>query len=188
MRQSTREKHIQMLVDLREEIGYGDGYREADVLFQCSRAYGLPQLPGYPANLVERQKWGYWKERCLVSQDSPENSLMSQASGLLLLSLAWLLRPNNRGSRVQVSRLRLVKATRAALSDGCTLVDFLPEALTYWELRDHIENQQAFHEYCDRHHRRNGLLKEKQVYSRAEAIVIKSKYPDHRHVCIQQVS
>jgi hypothetical protein len=177
MLESTRTNHIQALMDVREAIGCRRIYEERVALNECTRAYGRH---------ISRQKWAYWKQRCLVFQDAPHLPGMSEASYLLLLSLAYLLRGNDSSNRSQVSRIRLAKAAQAAMAQGPPYLGNLPETLTYEGLRG-LAEQQALRSYSDRHHRRQGLKPSQAFYSQSEAQLILSRYPNHRHVYQQAI-
>lgn len=177
MNESTRTTHVEALIQVREAIGCSCIYDEKVARQDCGLAYGRP---------VPRQKWAYWKQRCLVAQDAPELGGLSEASYVLLLCLARLLRGNGPHNRCQVSRIRLAGVARAAMAQGPPFLPELPELVTYEGLKALVE-QQAFRTYTSRHHRRNGLKASKPFYSKSEAELILSNYPNHRHVCQEAI-
>lgn len=177
MQQTTRQRQIEMLVSARQAIGCTRTYSEGWALCQCGRAYGKP---------IDRRTWSYWKEKVLCAFDPPELGGMSEASYLLLLTLARLLRGNSATQKSnQVSRGRLATAALSALAGQSPQVPAIPETVSYSDLKGMVEVQ-ALRSYSTRHHRRNGLKASQPFYSREEAEQILSRYPNHRIHHVQQ--
>jgi len=104
---------------------------------------------------------------------------MSEATYVLLLTLAKLHIADSSHRRQKVSVARLVEAARQIIK-GDQPVELL-EANSYEQLRS-LAELQAARTYSERYHRLNGLKKTQPWYSRAEAIKVLSNYPNFNDV------
>lgn len=182
MLQTTKRRHFQSLVDARECVGVYGNHSEEYVRHVCCAAYG---------KAINGRTWERWKVRALVFMDPAElGGRMSEASFISLWTMAGLLRGNSQlEPRNQVSRLRLAEAMMSVINGAPKSIPEPPENVSYSELR-RLAELQSMRSYSDRYHRMQGLKKGRLFYTRAEALQILSKYPDHRihHVKFEQVS
>lgn len=135
----------------------------------AERIYGRP---------VSRQTWQRWQKRVLASSDLHRFGGFRAGSHLLLCALAFLSRGNGPRERVRkVPREAIAAIARRALDSEKAIGGSLPEQISYQELRQMVESR-ALRSYSDRHHRRQGLMRSRKAYSRAEAIAILNQYPN----------
>lgn len=171
-----RQQHQEALTDLRRLIGCQRIYSEAFTRLRCHQLYGR--------DISDRQ-WRRWLRRVRAEADPVELGGMSEATHVLLLTLAKLLKGNEPGRAArQVTLARLVYTAEAALQG--TPLDSLPDAMSYQELK-RLAELQAMRSYTDRYHRTKGLKRSQKVYSRAHATQILSNYPNYSHVYAEAI-
>lgn len=157
------------LTQVRRLIGCRIIYQEGFVQAQCERLYGKP---------LSKSTWFRWRQKVRASADPEALKGMSEATYVLLLTLAKLHAASSHHRRRQVPIARLVESARQIIK-GNEPIELL-EANSYQQLRDLIELQAA-RSYSERYHRLNGLKKTQPWYSKAEAIKILSNYPNYSH-------
>jgi len=177
MLENTKTQHFQALIDARAAVPFGEFQSEQWVYGECCKTYG---------RVISSRSWSRWKVRCLTFCDPPGEGL-SFPSYVCLWTMARLKRGNSRQKPVkQVSRLRLACAITSALAGVSPLLPEPPENICYSDLKD-LAELQALRSYSDRYHREHGLKKSQIYYSRAEALLILSKYPDHRRKNVEPI-
>ena len=162
------------LTQVRRLIGCRITYGEWFVRAQCERIYGQP---------ISKSTWFRWRQKVRASADPASLKGMSEATYVLLLTLAKLHIADGLHRRQKVSIARLVESARQIIK-GDEPVELL-EVNSYEQIRD-LAELQAARPYSERYHRQNGLKKKQSCYSKAEAIEILSNYPNYSHV--QQAS
>jgi hypothetical protein len=172
MQDSTFECHVNSLRLVRDKIGCGEVFEQRFTWSLCVDFYG---------RTFSDRTWRSWKETALAQDDAPElGGFFSAATHYLLLAQAMLRHGNKPGeTRNQVSRLRLSHAALKIKAKQDLLPNELPDSISYLDLLAYVETQ-ALRPYSDRHHRRNGLKASQGFYTRNEAIIIASRYPNHR--------
>ena len=158
------------LTTIRRQIGCSKIYAEAYTRGHCEVIYGRP---------VSDRTWARWCQKVRAEADPVELGGFSEASYVLLHTLAVLLAGNNQSRRCQAPLTRLCHAAEAAIR-GEKPWD-IPERISYADLK-RLAELQALRSYCDRRHRYKGLYKSKPFYSKAEAVQILNNYPNFSNV------
>ena len=170
--QATKNRQQELLRQLRQDIGCDRLYESKYVRYRCEVAYGRE---------ISDRLWLMWR-RSVRTQDDAIKDSFSEASYILLLTKAVLLRGNSAskgGKKKQVSIERLDQAVRAIIS-GERPWD-VPSLISYADLKRLIELR-ALKTYTERYLRRKGLKRSQKLYSKAQAVQILSNFPNYSHV------
>lgn len=155
------------LTEIRRYIGCCQIYSPAYVRARCELIYGP----------ISDRTWHRWRRRVGAHFDPPSLGGMSEASYLLLLTMAQLLAGGSGFDRR--APIHIVCAVAWSIL-GRPFPD-IPDFLAVDDLRSLIEIR-AGRCYTDRYHRIQGLKKTQAFYSRDEAIAILSRYPNASYV------
>lgn len=159
------------LTEIRRLLAGDRIYSERFVLARCTLVYGRDIGP---------RTWRRWLRKVRAEADPADLGGMSEATYLLLLTLASLLRGNSETSRKnQVSVSRLLNAVEVVL-EGDRPFD-IPALISYADLRK-LAELRSLRVYSDRFHRANGLKKTQPIYTKAQAVQILTHYPDYSYV------
>lgn len=171
---ATKLKQQAILRQLRRDIGCSRFYSPEFVRGRCEIAYG---------RAINDRQWNRWKVAVRAGDDSalPLGGMFSEATYILLLTRAALLRGNRKGGteKKQIPVERLNEAVRAIIS-GDRPWD-VPVVISYENLKRLIELR-SLKTYTERHLRSQGLKRSQKLYSKAQAVQILSNFPDYSYV------
>jgi hypothetical protein len=170
--ESAKCRQQAILRQLRRDLGGSKLYTHEFVLRRCELAYGRE---------ISARLWRKWRESVGVEADSRLGGMVGEATYILLLTKAGLLRGNRyRGAeKKQVPVERLAEAVRA-ITSGDRPWD-VPAVISYGDLKRLIELR-ALRTYTDRYLRNHGLKRSQQLYPKAQAVQILSNFPDYSYV------